>query len=84
MSFGFCRTKDLFAQNRSDVNDESVVSHLISQTNSKSIYDFHDDSEKEEGMLSIDENQKKPKKKAVSKNTVKVKSGSIKGIICFQ
>ncbi|KAK4871652.1 hypothetical protein RN001_015776 [Aquatica leii] len=69
-------TKDYFAHNQPpDVTNAEVVNNLISPSSTKSIYDFHDDSEKEEGMLTIDENQKKPKKKVVApKSLVKPKT----------
>ncbi|KAF5283043.1 hypothetical protein FQR65_LT14104 [Abscondita terminalis] len=71
-------TKDYFAHNQPpDVTNADVVNNLISPSSTKSIYDFHDDSEKEEGMLTIDENQKKTKKKVTtSKNLVKLKTAT--------
>ncbi|KAK5639176.1 hypothetical protein RI129_011668 [Pyrocoelia pectoralis] len=69
-------TKDYFAHNKPpDVTDADVVNHLISPSTTKSIYDFHDDSEKEEGRLMVDENHKKTKKKAPTpRNVLKLKS----------
>ncbi|KAF5276696.1 hypothetical protein FQA39_LY06500 [Lamprigera yunnana] len=69
-------SKDYFAHNQPpDVTNAEVVSNLILPCSTKSIYDFHDDSDKEEEILMIDDNQKKTKKKA-TKNSNKLKTST--------